>query len=332
MKPPATLTPHPRAGADRIDLRLRSVRLKHMLDQARTIIGLCADGREKLTGAYIFDSHYIFSLVDKIIDLSREMVFDASVIAPDGIRTCYSAFDNCKATAEALFLDGSQAEDTAAADDFEDTVEYRLLQQALDWVGGPGDDRPHISVFGLLDRVLRHVFAGFGQKPPPMPYRLDFACGAARQRIALVDLDGAVRGDPDSAASLDDLRCRPLELLLEGACPDGGAAAPATDAPARKWWALAGPADVSLFNTNAEAPTWLDADLGETDEERHLLLWSPVPVADTPEPAPHCRAPLPAGEILLWKTGEADSGLDRTLIALAKTLFSDAGPAGGSGA
>ena len=331
MKLSATLTMNPPAGSERIALRLQSVRLKHMLGQAHAILGLCADGRDKLSGAYIFDSHYIFSLVDRIIDLSREMVFDASVIAPEGIRTCYSAFDNCKAAAEALFLDGSQAEDTAASEDFESTAEYRLLQQALDWIGGTGDDRPHVSVLGLLERVLRHVFAGFGKKAPPMPYLLDFACGGTRQRVAFMDLDGAVGRDSDSLPSLDDLQCRPLLLLLKGAGADGGTAPQAGERPARQWWALAGPEDISLFRTADEALTWLDADLGEADEEQHLLLWSPAEVAGRPGPAPHCRAALASGEILLWKAGGQDTGLDHILTALAGTLFSDAGPAGGSG-
>ncbi len=322
---------NPQAGSQRVALRLHSVRLKHMLAQAHAIIGLCADGREKLTGAYIFDSHYIFSLVDRIIDLSREMVFDASVIAPEGIRTCYSAFDNCKAAAEALFLDGSQAEDTSAADHFEDTAEYRLLRQALDWIGGPGDDRLHVSVIGLLDRVLRHVFAGFDKKAPSMPYQLDFVCGGTRQRVAFMDLDGAVGGVSDSSPCLDDLQCRPLVLLLKGAGADGGAAPQAEDTPPRQWWALAGPEDISLFRTAAEALTWLDADLGEADEEQHLLLWSPTEVAGRPGPAPHCRAVLASGEILLWKAGGEDTGLDHILTALAGTLFSDAGPVGRSG-
>ncbi len=57
--------------------RIRRVRCGHLFTQVRAIALLFVDGQEKLSGAYIFDRHYIISLVDKIIDLNRKLVFDA---------------------------------------------------------------------------------------------------------------------------------------------------------------------------------------------------------------------------------------------------------------
>ncbi len=321
MKPLATLTRTPEAKSDKVSLRLQSVRLKHLLDQARAVIELCADGREKLTGAYIFDRHYIFSLVDKIIDLARELVFDASVIAPDGIRTCYTAFDNCKAAAEELFLKNAPPEDPGtAADDFEDTVEYRLLQRALDWIGCP-EEKQQASVVGLLDRVLRHIFDAFEKRAAAitMPYRLDIPCAGVVHRIACMDMDGAVRSAADTPLSLDDLRCRPLSLLAEGACADAGARPSSGDRTVRKWWALAGGEDVSLFSAEAGVPAWLDADLTAADDAGHVLLWAAEGNVDPALP-PHCRAALPSGEILLWKAGAQATDLAQVLTSLAATF------------
>jgi hypothetical protein len=300
--------------------------MKHMLDQAHAVIDLCADGREKLTGAYIFDRHYIFSLVDKIIDLSREMVFDASVIAPDGIRSSYAAFDNCKSAAEKLFLKNTDIEDTDdAADGFEDTAEYRLLQQALDWIGCP-EEKPGVSVIGLLDRVLRHVFGAFEKSAAasPLPYRLDIPCTGITHRIACVDMDGAVRSGADPSVSLDDLQCRPLSLLVAGACPDGNPPASPGKPPVKNWWALAGSEDVSLFGTAAGSPVWLDAEVAADDDGGHVLLWSAVHKIDPTAISPYCRAALPSAQVLLWKPGTRDGDPDQVLTSLAGVLLADA--------
>jgi len=326
MKPSATLARSPEGKSDRVALRLSSVRMKHMLDQAHAIIDLCADGREKLTGAYIFDRHYIFSLVDRIIDLSREMVFDASVTAPDGIRSSYAAFDNCKSAAEKLFLKNTDTEDADdAADGFEDTVEYRLLQRALNWIGCP-EETPGVSVIGLLDRVLRHVFGAFEKSATAslMPYRLDIPCAGITHRIACVDMDGAVRSGADQSLSLDDLQCRPLSLLVAGACPDADPAPSSDNRPVKNWWALAGSEDVSIFGTAAGSPVWLDADITADDDGGHVLLWSTAHKIDPTAMPPDCRAALPSAEVLLWKSGTPDGDPDQVLTSLAGVLLADA--------
>lgn len=327
MKPSATLTRSSEGKSGKTSLRLNSVRTKHMFEQAHAIIDLCADGREKLTGTYIFDGHYIFSLVDRIIDHSREMVFDASIIAPDGSRTCYAAFDNCKSAAEKLFLKKAAPEsgDTPAndsADGFESTAEYRLLHQALDWIGCH-DKEAGMSVIELLNRVLRHVLSAFEKtaKLSQTSYRLDIACPGIVHRIACMDMGGAVRSATGSAVPLDDLQCRPLALLVRESCSESDPAPSSGSQPVKNWWALAGSRELSLFGAAAGAPVWLDVVLPVDDSTGHVLLWSPADKVDLPEMPPDCRAAMSSAEVMLWKSGRRNADLGRVLTAMAGGLL-----------
>jgi hypothetical protein len=203
--------------------RVRRVRFRHLFAQVRAIVHLFVDGQEKLSGAYIFDRHYIISLVDKIIDLSRKLVFDASILAPEGMRDCYADFDACKQEAENRFLKNEEMDEAETAVDqdsevFEHTAEYRQLQRVLKWIGGH-EAEEGVSIFDFLNGTLRHVFRTF-EKPERLmqsDYRLTLSVNGHPIHIDYLDMDDGMRDLADRQVSWEDLACTPLVELLRGA-------------------------------------------------------------------------------------------------------------------
>ena len=52
----------------RTDLHLEFLRFRKFLRNIRDVVGIIEDGKDKLQEEYIFDGHYVLSLVDDILE------------------------------------------------------------------------------------------------------------------------------------------------------------------------------------------------------------------------------------------------------------------------
>jgi hypothetical protein len=305
--------------------RIMGVRFRHLFAQVRAIIHLFVDGQEKLGGAYIFDRHYIISLVDKIIDLSRKLVFDASILAPEDMRDCYADFDACKQEAENRFLKhtGMDEAKTAAdqgSDVFESTAEYRLLQLVLKWIGGH-EGKEQVSIFEFLNETTRHVFRTFeeGERRMQSDYRLTLSVDGPPIHIEYLDVDGGMRNlADDRQVSWEDLACTPLIDLLSGALKK---VAPGPASACGPLWALAGSDGLSLFQISPEAPIWLEVSPSVDDRSFDVLLFTQVEGLNFKKIPADFRAALTPGEIRVWKSESTAGDSQHVLTTLGGILF-----------
>ena len=303
--------------------RVRGVRFRHLFAQVRAIVHLFIDGQEKLSGAYIFDRHYIISLVDRIIDLSRKLVFDASILAPEGIRGCYADFDACKQEAENRFLKHAVMDEAETAADqdselFESTAEYRQLQLVLKWIGGHAGER--VSIFEFLNGILRHVFRAFekGDRRMQSDCRLTLSVNGLPIHIEYLNMDGGMRDLADRQVSWKDLACTPLIALLSGALKK---AAPGPASACGPMWALAGSDELSLFQISPAAPIWLEVSPSVDDRSCHVLLFTQIEGLNSKKIPADFRAALTPGEILVWKSESANGDIQQVLATLGGILF-----------
>jgi len=235
------LTKTSRVKMDLLKVRLQTIRLKKMLENARGIIDFIDDGKEKLSGEYIFDRYYNVSLVDKIIERTRGVIFDSSVLAPEGSQGIYSSFDECKKFAEeSLLIPFTQKDITDLQnhndETFEDTSEYKMLTDALSWADNfkQGNRK---SVMDIVSNIFDHVFLSFEKNKSARygTFRLEIESHGCINRIELIDLGEGISEAKDGSYSFDNLNCKPLRLILEEAFEDR---LKESAKPGRNWFAI----------------------------------------------------------------------------------------------
>ncbi len=197
---------------ERTSLWLACVRLRKLLENARALMEQIDDGKEKIKGEFIFDMRYNLSLIERIIETSGDMVFDAGVLAPEGSEALFSIHDRCRKHAEKAFrADRNLGTPLPGEDDdsLENIPEFRMLADFLEWVENP---EANISIMKLLKMTFDHVFEALAGKSLPDAGAPQLSLGEGR--IDLVDLGGGISGPGGPGAiGLDGVRCKPLHLL-----------------------------------------------------------------------------------------------------------------------
>ncbi|MDA3896526.1 MAG: hypothetical protein PF482_10300, partial [Desulfobacteraceae bacterium] len=121
---------------------IQTIRFKKFLENARVLLDLFNDGREKVLGEYIFDRHYVVSLIDSVLERLGMMVYDASVLVPKSGETLYAMYDKHKLAAGNLigFSVSGNGGKTSGSNNAELSLsaepEYQLLSDVLRWFDG----------------------------------------------------------------------------------------------------------------------------------------------------------------------------------------------------
>ncbi|MCD6584606.1 MAG: hypothetical protein J7K96_02480, partial [Desulfobacteraceae bacterium] len=121
---------------------IQTIRFKKFLENARALLDLFNDGREKALGEYIFDRHYVVSLIDSVIERLGMMVYDASVLVPKSGETLYAIYDKHKLAASNLIYysasgnGGVKSGSDTAETSLSEEPEYQLLSDVLRWFDG----------------------------------------------------------------------------------------------------------------------------------------------------------------------------------------------------
>lgn len=191
---------------------LQAIRFRKLLENARGVLDLFADGREKIQGEYIFDRHYVVSLIDSVLDRLGMMVFDAGVLVPGHGEDLYAVFDNHKLTARQL-IDASAGELTGTPG-FDDP-EYQLLANALQWFNGTDlpEDR---TVMGFIKQTFLHVVSALRPEEVLSKGQLSEKkmVLATDMGMYVIDLWKDAQGLPENKRSLADFDSIPLRHLL----------------------------------------------------------------------------------------------------------------------
>jgi hypothetical protein len=312
-----------RAGED---LRLWIVRFRRLLENARRLMDLAHDGREKAGGDYIFDRQYVVALVEEAVDQAGQLVFNAHVLSPEGSDVLYRLYDDCRRLAQELLSspaghkDG--VEDLQAAEDIQQTPEFRLLAAVNRWLDGPGDPGEP-SLPDLLSRTFDHVFRGLDTARNLHVVTHPFTVGGPRSqnRIELVDLDGPSSRTGDAPGSIQNLHCKPLELMILGARqedPDDGS--PATGTP-QAWLAAIRGDQLSLFSLGSEPAVHSEAALTGHAAADFVFLITREGAGLQDRMPPGWTGRKTDQSRLFWSYDVPSRDLEDKLIHLGRTLF-----------
>lgn len=200
---------------------IQTIRFKKFLENARALLDLFEDGREKYMGEYIFDRHYVVSLIDSVVERLGMMVYDACVLVPNIGEELYKAYDRHKLAAgnligaSASVALGGPARTADTETSGSEDPEYRLLSDVLRWFNG--QDAPEdTTVMGFMKQVFFYVIEGLESADTMKNQSLFENSGlrAADMEIYLVDLwsDGAAL--PEKKRSVKDFESIPLRHLL----------------------------------------------------------------------------------------------------------------------
>lgn len=201
---------------------IQTIRFKKFLENARALLDLSEDGREKFFGEYIFDRHYVVSLIDGVVERLGMMVYDACVLVPGSREELFDAYDHHRLRARNLIQSGSPGGRNGISGDAGtnlDDPEYQLLSEALRWFGGAGtaDGSPKgETVMNFMKHVFFFVIQGIAADKSMMDRSLFESSGARvpDMDIYLVDLWNDALSLPEKKASVTDFSSTPLRHLL----------------------------------------------------------------------------------------------------------------------
>jgi len=308
------------------DLRLWIVRFRRLLENARRLMDLARDGAEKSGGDYIFDRQYVVALVEEAVDQAGQLVFNAHVLAPEGSDALYAAYDDCRWLAQALLSTPAGREDVATdlqeAEDFQRTPEFRLLAAVNRWLDGSGT-AGEPSLPDLLSGSFDHVARGFAdvriRRLDTHPFTVGGPCPEGR--LELIDLEGRPGRTGEAPGSVQDLHCKPLELMILGARQEEpGAGSRAASTP-RSWLAairgdqlsLFSLGDVPLVHAEAALTGHPDADFAFLVTQEGAGLEERMPPDWTGRQTDRSR--------LFWSYDVPSRDLEDRMIRLGRTLF-----------
>ncbi len=203
---------------------IQTIRFKKFLENARGLLDLFDDGSEKVLGEYIFDRHYVVSLIDSVVERLGMMVYDACVLVPKSGEGLYAAYDEHKFTAGNLINANGSGKSGSIALDTSGSLEpeYQLLSDVLQWFNGK-DTPDEPTVMGFMKQIFLSViqFDAIGGleamdvvKTRTRALLGNSGVAASDMGIYLVDLWKDAQALPKEKRSINDFNSIPLKHLL----------------------------------------------------------------------------------------------------------------------
>jgi hypothetical protein len=200
---------------------IQTIRFKKFLENARALLNLFADGREKILGEYIFDRHYVITLIDSVVDRLGMLVYDASVLAPENGEELYATYDRHKLTARDLISSGVlQVEGRHSKSDTGDSnpygltdPEYQLLSEVLQWFQATRDN----TVMDFIKQTFSHVIQALESTDTMANNKTLFeksGIQASDIEIFVIDLWKDALSLPSNNRSIKDFNSNSLRHLL----------------------------------------------------------------------------------------------------------------------
>lgn len=264
---------------------------------------LLDDGYQKVAEGFVFDMHYVHSLVDDILEAQRDLVLDARVHDPRGTAGLYRRLDAAREMASALLAEPlwEPAEGGAAAEHgaWGRCAEYRLLDRLnRRWIDGaePGRLCQRDLFWEVVDHGVRAVLAA------------DFA--TERGRTVRV-------GDQFvSVVPREDEECRPWACLAAG---EGSGVRATEHRPG--WIARTGGDRLTLRSVDPSLRVLPEASLQGHQPSDFLFLFCPpvrLPFRPDIDGLQHHRTRLGHA---VWLTDASSGALAAALVCLGRAPF-----------
>lgn len=261
--------------------KLRVTRMKKFLENARAFFSAIDDGKEKLDSEYIIDEKYVISLVERVMERTGMMVFDACVLVREGGDTLYSTLDGFWAKARNEFMAPiPKAPESSSSEE----PEVARLKNIINWIENGEEEGK--SLLWFFRTIVIHLVGGLGGSAFPTEGVSELALfsKAGRETLNLIDLDRPCPKGREKAVLPAEMACRPLGLILLG-CEAAPPAGLRLSKPSREWFAATDSDHVSLFAKEAASPfLWLSATLsGHSDADFVFALGKNLMREDFPE-------------------------------------------------
>lgn len=205
---------------------IQTIRFKKLLENGRALLDLFEDGREKYLGEYIFDRHYVLSLIDSVVERLGMMVYDAGVLIPQKGEELYSIYDKHKLVGESLIGGNGYLEGFGIPGDFTSgtsafgtpdlyDAEYQLLFDMLRWFNSKNAPE-NATVMNFMKHLFFNVTQGLESMDVMKNQTLFEKSGlkATDMEIYLIDLWKDALALPETSRSINEVNCIPLKHLL----------------------------------------------------------------------------------------------------------------------
>ena len=294
---------------------LANVRRRKLLENARALIELLGDGKEKLHGEFIFDKRYNFALIEQLIEKSGEMVFDASIMVPEKSDRLWGMYNKLSQAAEKMFPDSrySSAQDSEA---FDGLPELQMLSDILEWAEGESTE---ISIMDLLQQTFDHVHDTRSQRSG-LSKNLDrypkLALG--HDTVHLVDFGGGLsRSKSGESLDIEEVVCSPLRYLAKSLSDPSGIGIHRVPTEI-----VATVSDVHLHlrNVSSDSSLFLDATfMGHSDSDFIFFYLSGT--ANPPDWSEGFRLEKTGNGWMAWTYGTEPDDFAQKMEHLGRNLF-----------
>lgn len=260
----------------RKNLHLAFIRFTRFLENMREIHRRIEDARDKLDEEYIFDRHYILSLVDGVLEECSRMAFNASVLAPAAGGRIFQRMDAQKEFAQTSYLKPT----AIAANDLpsysaEQDPEIQFLQAVLQWLQGPPLEKQPVLldfVRDTTDEVMQLCRKDdLVQKAGSLAKLVALkGCGS----LEIVDFSDTAAPEGKAAASIENIQCRPFGLLVLGLIDKGISERDSGEGTGTGGWMLFDRENISLRIRRKRRTIHLEAALYGKAASDFIFLYS----------------------------------------------------------
>ncbi len=311
---------------------IQTIRFKKFLENARALLDLFNDGREKALGEYIFDRHYVVSLIDRVIERLGMMVYDASVLVPKNGETLYAMYDKHKLAASNLInfsasgnggvKSGSDASEISLSAE----PEYQLLSDVLRWFDGkevPADTTVMDFVKQTFFYVIQFDAIGGFESSDSMQNRNLFENSdvlSSDMGIYLVDLWKDALELPEASRSVRDFNSVPLRHLLMDV---GGreATGPKKDSNGIPWVAAVSEYQLSLSTLKPDCRFRLETLASGYEQSDFIFIFADKSAGlDSILPAGFHVESTDYGQ-LAWNLDVSAKTIEDSLMIIGRKLF-----------
>lgn len=309
----------------RTDLHLEFLRFRKFLENMRGIINIIRDGKDKLHEEYIFDGHYVLSLLDGVLENAAMMAFNASVMVPTAGREIYYRLDDCRKFAQEEFLkspDIRVGKFPLVSVGRDKDPETLLLSAVLNWLTGPlAEDQPAIMDFirYASDTVIENCRKNdLVQKISPFVRKVKLSEDAFLRTVAINEVSPERN---KSFVSLNDISCRPFGLMVLGFVERNVPGGSSMQKSEIDRWMIFDEEEISLRLHSDDKKIHLETSLSGDVASDYIFLYSRKPFDFRHDLPPGFWVEETGQGVLAWSYDVSTDNLEKKLIQLGSILL-----------
>lgn len=302
---------------------LETIRFNKFLENARILLDLFADGREKVLGEYILDRHYVITLIERVIERLGMMVFDSAILVPEQGEDFYKRYDQHINKARMLIIKDDFPDVSNQSGDDIIEPEYQLLSAVNSWFGnGQAPAKNTVTVFmkDLFFSVLHGVKSDEWICGQPL---LQVATGySGESRFFLVDYWHDALALPANQRVIEDVQSTPLHLLLHIDQVEEEVSTPQKRPfTSPNWIIVVSENRVSLRTVQSENTFRLDVSCNGLEQEDFIFIFADNTIdLNNLIPPEFFREKSDQGQ-LAWLLNASSRDLEVNLMKIGQRLF-----------